>query len=152
MNIRIITADDAELLTDLRMAMRRERESVKLEISEAEFRQNNLEYFRKAISDGSYFGVAAEIDGQIAATGGICFHIHPPSYSVLNGKSACLLNMYTLPDYRGRGIAGKIVLYLLEIAKKNGCSQVTLNASSMGKSLYSKIGFKDVANEMVYQF
>ena len=132
--------------------MRRERETVELKISEAEFLQNNRDYFKTAIADGTYLGVIAEIDGKIAATGGICFHNHPPSYSNPTGKSACLLNMYTVPEFRGRGAARKIVEFLLIQAQDNGCCQVFLNASSMGKPLYQKIGFTDVADEMVYKF
>lgn len=149
--LRLATLDDVELLTDLRLQMRRERETAELSVSEVTFRRNNLDYFSKFIADGSYVGVIAEIDGKVAATGGICFHNHPPSYSVPNGKSACLLNMFTLPDFRGRGLAGKIVAFLVEEARKADCCQVFLNASVMGKGVYEKFGFVDVANEMVYK-
>lgn len=150
LKIRLASASDAELLTDLRLQMRRERETAELKISEEAFRQYNLDYFSKFIADGLYVGVIAEIDGEVAATGGICFHNHPPSYSVPNGRSACLLNMYTLPEFRGRGLAGKIVAMLVEEARKADCCQVFLNASVMGKGVYQKFGFVDVANEMVY--
>lgn len=149
--LRLATLDDVELLTDLRLQMRRERETAELSVSEETFRRNNLDYFSKFIADGSYVGVIAEIEGKVAATGGICFHNHPPSYSVPNGKSACLLNMFTLPDFRGRGLAGKIVAFLVEEARKADCCQVFLNASVMGKGVYEKFGFVDVANEMVYK-
>ena len=150
LKIRLAVPADAELLTDLRLQMRRERETAQLTISEESFRQNNLDYFSKFVADGSYVGVIAEIDGEVAATGGICLHNHPPSYSMPDGRSACLLNMYTLPQFRGRGLAGKIVAVLVEEARKAGCSQVFLNASVMGKGVYQKFGFVDVADEMVY--
>lgn len=150
LNLRLAGVDDAELLAELRINMRKERETVSPTVGEAVFRQNNIDYFRKFIADGSYLGVIVEIDGKVAATGGICFHNHPPSYSAPKGKSACLLNMYTLPDFRGRGLAGKIVAKLVDEARKAECSQVFLNASVMGKSVYKKFGFVDVNNEMVY--
>lgn len=152
LKIRLATSDDVELLTELRLQMRRERETTELNISEDDFRQNNFDYFNKFIADGSYVGVIAEINGKVAATGGICLHNHPPSYAIPNGRSACLLNMYTLPDFRGRGLASKIVAVLVDEARKCGCCQVFLNASVMGKGVYSKFGFTDVANEMVYKF
>ena len=112
--------------------------------------QNNIAYFRQALSEGAYIGIIAEENGVPAGTGGICLHIHPPSYSVPNGKSACLLNMYTCPEFRGQGIAGKILAALVAKAREEDCCKVFLNASDMGKPLYQKFGFADVANEMVF--
>ena len=151
LKIRLATVADAELLTDLRMQMRKEREKVHPPADIEAFRDANFEYFKKYLADGSYIGVIAEINGKTAATGGICLHNHPPSYSVPNGRSACLLNMYTLIEFRGRGLAGKIVAMLVDEARHAGCCQVFLNASDMGKPVYEKFGFTDVANEMVYK-
>ena len=151
LKIRLATAADAELLTDLRLQMRKERETVPPPEDMEAFRNTNFDYFKKCLSEGSYIGVIAEIGAKTAATGGICLHNHPPSYSVPNGRSACLLNMYTLPEFRGRGLAGKIVAILVEEARKADCCQVFLNASDMGKPVYEKFGFTDVANEMVYK-
>ena len=149
MDFRFATVDDAELLAQLRVAMRAERETLPPPADEKAFLKANIDYFRSALSDGSYVGIIAEEAGSPAANGGICFHIHPPSYAVPNGKSACLLNMYTRPEFRGKGVAGKILAALVECAKNAGCCKVFLNASDMGKPLYQKFGFSDVANEMV---
>lgn len=150
MDFRFATVDDAELLAQLRVAMRAERETLPPPADEKAFLKANIDYFRSALSDGSYVGIVAEEAGTPAANGGICFHIHPPSYAVPNGKSACLLNMYTRPDFRGRGLAGQILEKLVEHARKAQCCKVFLNASDMGKPLYLKFGFKEVANEMVF--
>lgn len=149
MNFRFAEIADAELLGKIRVAMRRERETIPSPVDEKTFLEANIAYFRQAIAEGSYIGVIAEMDGVIAGNGGICLHNHPPSYGVPNGKSACLLNMYTLPEFRKRGIAGKLLSLLVERAGEAGCCKVFLNASDMGKPLYQKFGFTDVANEMV---
>ena len=149
MELRQVTADDAGLLTELRLAMRRERETVPAPEDMIAFEKGNYDFFRNAIADGSYIGFIALEEGIVAGPGGICLHNHPPSYGVPNGKSACLLNMYTLPEFRGKGVAGKILAALVECAKAAGCCKVFLNASDMGKPLYQKFGFSDVANEMV---
>ena len=150
MNFRFAVVGDAETLAGLRIRMRRERETIALSVDENTFLQNNIAYFRQALSEGTYIGIIAEENGVPAGTGGICLHIHPPSYGVPNGKSACLLNMYTLPGFRGQGLAGKILAALVEKAREMKCCKVFLNASDMGKPLYVKFGFKDVANEMVF--
>ena len=150
MEIRLAVIEDAELLGKLRIEMRKERETHEAPADADAFLQANIDYFRTALADGSYIGAIACADGEIAATGGICLHNHPPSYAVPNGRTACLLNMYTLPGFRGRGAAGKILAFLTEQARRKACCKIYLNASDMGKPIYQKAGFKDVANEMVF--
>ena len=150
MNFRFVRSDDAELLAQLRINMRRERETAPPPENEEAFLMANVEFFRKAVADGSYVGIIAEENGIPAGTGGVCLHIHPPSYSVPNGKTACILNMYTVPEFRGRGVAGHILGALVDEARQLGCCKIFLNASDMGKPLYQKFGFSDVSNEMVF--
>ncbi|MBR1952793.1 MAG: GNAT family N-acetyltransferase [Lentisphaeria bacterium] len=149
MNFRQAQPSDAELLAQLRINMRRERETLPPPDDEAAFLEENINYFRNALNTESYIGFIAFEDNTVAGTGGICLHIHPPSYGVPNGKTACLLNMYTLPGARGKGVAGKILSLLIEKAKEKECCKIYLNASNMGKPLYQKNGFTDVENEMV---
>ena len=150
MNFRFVKPEDAELLAQLRINMRRERETAPPPENEEAFLQANIHFFKEALSGGSYIGIIAEENGSPAGTGGFCLHIHPPSYSVPNGKTACLLNMYTVPEFRGRGVAGHILGALVDEARKYGCCKIFLNASHMGKPLYQKFGFSDVSNEMVF--
>ena len=149
MDFREVQLADAELLAQLRIDMRRERETQAPPEDQQAFLEENINYFKNALKQGSYIGFIAEENGVPAGTGGICLHIHPPSYSVPNGKTACLLNMYTLPGFRGRGVAGKILSLLIGKAKEHDCCKVYLNASNMGKPLYQKNGFTNVENEMV---
>ena len=150
MEFRWAVAADAELLGKMRIDMRRERETLPPPADEKAFLEANISYFRTALADGSYVGLIAFEKGEAVANGGICFHLHPPSYAVPNGKSACLLNMYTRPEARGRGLAGQILSKLVEHAREKGCCKVFLNASDMGKPLYLKFGFREIANEMVF--
>ena len=148
MEYRRATAADVPLLTRLRLDMRRERETVPPPADMEAFEKEIAAYFRSAVAEGSYVGIIAGESGEIAGTGGICFHRHPPSYAVPNGRSACLLNMYTVPEFRGRGVASGILLRLRDIALEAGCCKLTLNASAAGKPLYLKFGFIEVAGEM----
>ena len=113
MELRFATVEDAELLGKMRIDMRRERETLPPPADERAFLEANISYFRTALADGSYVGLIAFEEDKAVANGGICFHLHPPSYAVPNGKSACLLNMYTRPEARGRGLAGQILARLV---------------------------------------
>jgi GNAT superfamily N-acetyltransferase len=53
-----------------------------------------------------------------------------------------LLFMYTEPEWRGRGLATKIVDMAIEWAKKNGYKEILLHASRMGKGVYIHRGFR----------
>lgn len=48
------------------------------------------------------------------------------------------------------GIAKLLVDQLVEAAKQEGCAQLFLNASPMGRSVYVHYGFQPVNGEMVF--
>ena len=148
MEYRRAVPADAPLLAALRLDMRRERETAPPPADEGAFAREIAAYFRTAVADGSYAGIIAEEAGEVAGTGGICFHFHPPSYAVPNGRSACVLNMYTVPGFRGRGVASGILMRLKDIAAGARCCKMTLNASDAGKPVYLKFGFTEVTGEM----
>ena len=58
--------------------------------------------------------------------------------------------MYTRPEFRGRGVAGRILAMLMQKSADLGCCKIYLNASDMGRPLYEKAGFVEVSGEMVY--
>lgn len=39
---------------------------------------------------------------------------------------------------------------MIDEAKAKGCTKILLNATKMGRTLYKKFGFCDIADEMVY--
>ena len=65
-------------------------------------------------------------------------------------SDAYIQDVVVSPEFRGQGIAGKILAALVAKAREEDCCKVFLNASDMGKPLYLKFGFKEVANEMVF--
>ncbi|MER2121250.1 MAG: GNAT family N-acetyltransferase [Solibacillus sp.] len=54
-----------------------------------------------------------------------------------------ILNMYTTPESRGRGLAKHLVERLLAEAKGRNVHHIFLISSPMGKPLYKNIGFKE---------
>ena len=49
----------------------------------------------------------------------------------------------TLPEHRGRGLAGWIIAELLESARGRGMSTGSLQASKAGAPVYERLGFAD---------
>jgi len=101
------------------------------------------EYLLSSLSDGSLISWITEDDGIIIATSGVCFYQLPPTYSNPTGKIAYITNMYTKNEYRCKGIASKLLELVIDEAKNQNYKIVRLHASSQGKSIYKKFGFKD---------
>ena len=51
--------------------------------------------------------------------------------------------MGVLPAGRGKGVAGRLMKYILNAAVLEGYAYAVLQASDMGKGLYAKLGFRD---------
>ena len=101
-------------------------------------------FFTKKMSDGSMIEWIAEEDGEIIATSAILFYEFPPSLDFPNGNKGYIANMYTKPEFRGRGIASTLIGKLTEEAKKRGITRLWLSASNQGKPVYEKCDFEVV--------
>jgi len=102
-----------------------------------------VNYFTASMADGSLAAWVMEEQGEIIATGGVCFYALPPTYRNPTGRTAYLTNMYTKKEYRRRGIAAELLALAIAEAKARGCGVVRLHASEEGRSIYQKAGFVD---------
>ncbi|MBA3046502.1 MAG: GNAT family N-acetyltransferase [Candidatus Thermoplasmatota archaeon] len=150
MEFRRATIDDIGELVEMRMAMRAEREEGTCPLPAEEFRARTREYFLNHIPNESIIVWLAMEEDEVAATSGMCIHHVPPTYGNPSGKVGYLVNMFTLPRYRNRGVAAKLLEHLMEEAKARGCDRVALNTSKAGRRIYEKYGFLEVPNEMEY--
>lgn len=82
----------------------------------------------------------------------MCFYNICPSLFNLDGKIALITDMYTVAEYRNKGLGYNLLNNNMEHAKNLGYTKVTLNSTDSGRILYEKYGFKDVAGEMSYKF
>jgi GNAT superfamily N-acetyltransferase len=146
--IRPATVADAPIIVHHRRAMFADMgvgDEVGLNAMEATF----VPYVTRALGDGSYRAWLAETsDGRVVAGGGLIVHEWParpgkPS----DPRRAYILNVYTEPEYRGRGIARCIVSAIVEWCRAEGLSSASLHASVFGRPLYETMGFKPT-NEM----
>jgi ribosomal protein S18 acetylase RimI-like enzyme len=62
------------------------------------------------------------------------------------GKAGTLLNVYTFPEYRRKGIAKRLLEEIIKEAKLIGIDSIDLKATEDGYNLYKKLGFKDDDN------
>ncbi|HEX4055509.1 MAG TPA: GNAT family N-acetyltransferase [Tepidisphaeraceae bacterium] len=139
------TIEDVAALTDLRLAFLAE---VSTAPAEAETRTAILEYFSQAIPAGEFVAYIAVARSRIIATSGLVTHVHPPSSFHPTGREAYIMNMYTDPAWRRRGIATKLVQMLIDHGRQNGCDRISLHTHPQGRSIYTKAGFSPIETEM----
>ena len=70
---------DVETLVQLRLEMRRERETAALTVPESEFASRLREYFTQAIEDGSFISFIAWDGDNAAGCSGLSVMALPPS-------------------------------------------------------------------------
>lgn len=99
------------------------------------------------IESGNYFGWFAEEGGQVVAGLGMMTLDWPPHPLHLEPLRGYILNVYTEPQWRGRGLAKRLTQLAMDAARERGLNLTILHATEMGKPLYAKLGFKGT-NEM----
>ena len=65
-----------------------------------------------------------------------------------DGSHTAIMNMYTNPAYRRKGIAYHTLEILVADAKNKGIDAISLEATEMGRPLYEKFGFVGMKDEM----
>ena len=105
------------------------------------------DYLKTAIPQGSFRSWLACDNGKIIAGGAVVISPWPAHAYEPECRRATILNVYTEPDYRRRGIARHLMETIIAWCKQQGFARVTLHASDYGKPLYESLGFEE-SNEM----
>ncbi len=108
-------------------------------------------YFTSTIPSGKFIAMLSVAEDRVIATSGLVIHRHPPSARNLEGISAHVMNMYTLPGWRGRGIASTLLLELLKAAREYGCARVSLHTLPASAPIYLRAGFVSADDEMTLE-
>ena len=106
----------------------------------------------RTLADGSYRGWLAEDgSGRVIGGGGVLLCSWPAGPKDPWLQRAVILNVYTDPEYRHRGIARRIILTILDWLQGQGFPAASLHASDAGRPLYEQLGF-EATNEMRLRF
>lgn len=104
-------------------------------------------YLAKAMLDDSFHAWLACIGNKPIAGGAVIISpwlAHPYD---LECRRATILNVYTEPEHRRRGIARQLMEMMVAWCKQQGFARITLHASDDGRHLYESLGFEP-SNEM----
>lgn len=105
-------------------------------------------WLNKHFADGRYIGLLACTEGGVIAAGaGLWLLDWLPTYYCPERGRAYLLNVYTEPEHRQRGLARGLVQACIETCAARGIPLIMLHASDAGRKVYESLGFTD-GNEM----
>ena len=140
--------EDLELLTETRLTVLRAANKLDADADMSVIREQTLDYYRQALADHSHFACLVFDRKRFVGAGGVSFFRVLPTCHNPSGRKAYIMNMYTDPDYRRKGIAREVLSLLVREAKNKGITAISLEATEDGRPLYEKFGFIGMENEM----
>lgn len=99
-------------------------------------------YFARHL-DRDLFVFTARENGVIVSTAMLLVVEKPCNPDFINGKVGEVLNVYTMPEYRRRGIARRLIEQLMEFARKQNLDFIALSATEDGYPMYKQLGFAE---------
>ncbi len=142
------TIEDIDILTETRIEVLKAANKLSDDADMSEVKEQSYNYYKKALRDGTHIAYLVFDKSRFAGAGGVSFFQVMPTYHNPSGKKAYIMNMYTSPEYRRKGIAYKTLDMLVKDAKSMGITAISLEATVMGRPLYEKYGFIKMNNEM----
>ncbi|MFJ7745329.1 GNAT family N-acetyltransferase [Peribacillus sp. NPDC097295] len=147
-NVTRASIDDTEQIIGLRLALLTELGEIKTIEEKNLMEISTREYLQKALSNNEFISYMAKTDGKAVSVSGVVLFNRPPYLENLKGIEAYILNMYTIPEYRGYGLARRLLEHCINESKKNNVKRIWLHSSENGKHLYDKMGFTEKGCEM----
>lgn len=144
------TIEDIDILTKTRIEVLRAANQLSDDANMTEVEKQSYEYYSKALRDGSHTAYLVFDGTNFIGAGGVSYYRVMPTYHNPSGNKAYIMNMYTSPKYRRKGIAYKTLDLLVRDAKSRGVNVILLEATEMGRPLYEKYGFVKMNNEMEF--
>lgn len=146
------TIEDIDILTKTRIEVLRAANRLSENVDMSEVEKQSKKYYEKALYDDTHIAYLAfdSIGNEncYVGAGGVSYFQVMPTYHNPSGNKAYIMNMYTKPEYRRKGIALKTLNLLVEDAKSRGITAISLEATDMGRPLYEKYGFLKMKDEM----
>ena len=144
-NIRLrkIELKDISVLVEYRLLYLSELQGEMEEDYRVQLQKDLKAYFERAIQEGRFMAILAEENEKVVSFGGMVIKEIPGDANRSTYLEGNILNMYTIPEARRKGISSLILDSLLKEAKEMGITKVALHTSKDGEKLYRKFGFSE---------
>jgi GNAT superfamily N-acetyltransferase len=146
---RLATPDDAPVLAEMRRRM-----FVSMGKPNDERMKRVVEAFTLWVADAIrrdiYVGCLVETaTRQPIANAGLLLLEWPPNLRDLGLVRGYILNVWTEPEHRRKGIARGLMETVMAEARRRRIRVLTLHASDQGRQVYEKLGFR-TSREMMF--
>ena len=142
------TIEDIDMLTETRVEVLRSANRLSKDIDMSEVKKQSYDYYKRALCDDTHIAYLVFDGERFVGCGGVSFFQVMPTYHNVSGNKAYIMNIYTEPAYRRRGIAYRILDLLVNDIRSKGVIAVSLEATEAGRPLYEKYGFVKMNDEM----
>lgn len=115
-----------------------------LEIATKEFYSSHI--------DNDFMCWGIESGNEIVAIASLCVFTRIPYAANISGKEGYLLNIYTTPTFRKKGLATSLIKTIIDYSRNNGIKRLWLSSSEQGRNIYELCGFRGKTNEMELYF
>ena len=150
-DIRLATVSDAALIAAQRARMFQDMGLVPDRLFDS-YRDQCEARLREMLQSGEYIGWLASPRGspdKIVAGAGVQVRRvlpHPVGepggeITIAEGRHAIIINVFTEPEWRRRGLATLVLERLLAWAREERLDRLVLHASDEGRAVYERLGF-----------
>jgi ribosomal protein S18 acetylase RimI-like enzyme len=144
------TANDAAVLTELRIKFALELSGPQPQAAIDALKVQMTGYFKEATATDKCISYIARCNGEAAGIGSVQLREQPGNFKNPSGRWGYIMNMYTLPQHRRKGICSSILRELVADASRMGITAFELHATKTGEPVYAQLGFS-VHNEPTYR-
>src|SRR5579859_5212292 len=125
--IRRATAGDIDALVHLRLALFHElhpsiQDATSLEVA-------TRHYLMRTLPAEEFLAWVVEEEDDIVACSGLVLFRRPPTDRNLTGIEAYVMNMYTVPEYRGSGLAQALLREITQYVRQRSIKYIWLRAA-----------------------
>jgi GNAT superfamily N-acetyltransferase len=147
LSVRRARRDDLPVVVDLRLAFDRELLGGDLPPDRVgPHRSQVADYLAGHVESDVYRLFVAEAEGRIVGMGGLVVVDRPPHPRSRRSGEGFIVNVYTLPRWRGLGVGRAIMDALVAEGRRLRLRRVYLRTSDEGRRLYESMGFRDPGN------
>ncbi len=139
---------DMDMLTQTRIRVLRAANRLSDDVDLSEVERQSRAYYRWALQADMHIAYLVFDGERFVGSGGVSFFRVLPTCHIPSGEKAYIMNMYTVPEYRRRGIARHVLDLLVRDSCRRGITAIMLEATAAGRPLYEKYGFVGMRDEM----
>jgi hypothetical protein len=141
--IRRATIADIEIITRYRIIFLSETYGRTSPEKELALSGTMTEYFKRSLTDNSFMSWIAEYINKPVGFSGLVIREQPGNFEIPNGKTGYILNMFTIKEFRNKGICNLLLDSIIEESRTLHLDKLELHATAAGEPIYRKIGFTD---------